>query len=184
MSAIENCDELVNVNEKTNLLGAPSTKVGTRKAFEGGDVESSRFYHEIKHLDREEPHQTGGEALKSVILGGLDGILTAFAIVAGAAGGNYGTNVILVLGFSNIFADALSMGVGEFLSSKAENEWILSERAREKWEMDNYPEGEIREMIDLYIERGLSKEDAEKIILTMAKYKTVFIDFMMKEELD
>ena len=50
-------------------------------------------------------------------------------------------NVVLVLGFSNIFADALSMGVGEFLSSKANNEWILSERARENWEMENYPEG-------------------------------------------
>lgn len=39
-----------------------------------------------------------------------------------------------------------SMGVGEFLSSKATNEWILSERRREEWEMENYPEGEIREV--------------------------------------
>ena len=38
------------------------------------------------------------------------------------------------------------MGVGEFLSSKATNEWILSERRREEWEMENYPDGEIREV--------------------------------------
>ncbi len=128
--------------------------------------------------------------MKSVIFGGLDGILTryvrtrkrwfcpenkgydsivsyslslilsntlsqkyitsdllSFAIVAGAAGGSLSTETILILGFSNIFADALSMGVGEFLSSNAHNEWVLSERKREQWEMENYPEGEIREMI-------------------------------------
>merc|ERR1712060_734804 len=157
---------------------------GARIAYEGLDAEASKQFHDTRAVENVENHQEEGGFLKPLIFGGLDGILTSFAIVAGAAGGSLSIPVILVLGFSNIFADALAMGVGEFLSSKAENEWILSERAREKWEMDNYPEGEIREMIDLYIERGLSKEDAEKVILTMAKYKTVFIDFMMKEELD
>ncbi len=80
----------------------------------------------------------------------MDGILTSFAVVAGAAGGKLPTPVVLVLGFSNIFADALSMGVGEFLSSKAENEWILSERKREEWEFENYPEGEIRYVLLLH----------------------------------
>eukprot|EP00985_Skeletonema_marinoi_P003260 scaffold1365_cov68-Skeletonema_marinoi.AAC.1 len=75
------------------------------------------------------------------------------------------------------------MGVGEFLSSKAENEWILSERMRENWEMENYPEGEIREMIDMYKERGMSHEDAVTVINTMAKYKDFFVDVMMAEEL-
>jgi DNA damage-binding protein 1 len=128
-------------------------------------------------------HQTEGGFLKPVIFGGLDGILTSFAIVAGAAGGSMPVPVVLVLGFSNIFADALAMGVGEFLSSKAENEWILSERRRESWEMENYPEGEIREMIDIYELRGMSREDATKVIETMAKYKEFFVDVMMTEEL-
>ena len=91
-----------------------------------------------------------------MIFGGLDGILTSFAIVAGAAGGKLPTSVVLILGFSNIVADALSMGVGEFLSSKAENEWILSERKREVWELENFPEGEIKEMVEIYEERGMS----------------------------
>jgi DNA damage-binding protein 1 len=103
--------------------------------------------------------------------------------VAGAARGNMPIPVVIVLGFSNILADALAMGVGEFLSSKAENEWILNERAREKWEMDNYPEGEIREMIDIYVERGMTREDATNVIETMAKYTDFFVDVMMSEEL-
>ena len=121
--------------------------------------------------------------MKPMIFGGLDGILTSFAIVAGAAGGNLSIGVVLILGFSNIFADALSMGVGEFLSSKAENEWILSERRREEWELENYPEGEIREMVDLYMEKGMSRQDAETVITTMAKYKDFFVDVMMTQEL-
>jgi DNA damage-binding protein 1 len=119
-----------------------------------------------------------------MIFGGLDGILTSFAIVAGAAGGHLNSGVVLVLGFSNIFADALSMGVGEFLSSKAESEWILSERRREEWELENYPEGEIQEMVDIYTERGMDREDAELVISTMAKYKEFFVDIMMNQELE
>lgn len=158
---------------------------GARKAYDGLDKEASRDFHDTRHdvATNTEMHQTEGGFLKPLIFGGLDGILTSFAIVAGAAGGSLSVPVILVLGFSNILADALAMGVGEFLSSKAENEWILSERRRENWEMENYPEGEIREMIDIYEGRGLSREDATSVITTMAKYKDFFVDVMMAEEL-
>ena len=77
-----------------------------------------------------------------------------------------------------------SMGVGEFLSSKANNEWILSEKKREEWEMENYREGEIKEMIDIYKSKGLSHEDATVVIETMAKYKNFFVDVMMQQELE
>jgi len=160
---------------------------GARKAYDGLDTDASKNFHDTRHTDEEgvnnEEHQTSGGFLKPLIFGGLDGILTSFAIVAGAAGGSMPIPVVLVLGFSNIFADALAMGVGEFLSSKAENEWILSERRRENWEMENYPEGEIREMIDIYEERGMSREDATVVIKTMSKYKDFFVDIMMTEEL-
>jgi VIT1/CCC1 family predicted Fe2+/Mn2+ transporter len=168
-------------NEKTALVAD-----GARKAYDGGDMEASKNFHDTRHdvePSSKEMHQTEGGFLKPLIFGGLDGILTAFAIVAGAAGGSMPIPVILVLGFSNILADALAMGVGEFLSSKAENEWILSERKRENWEMENYPQGEIREMIDIYEDRGMSREDATKVIETMAKYKDFFVDVMMAEEL-
>jgi DNA damage-binding protein 1 len=151
-------------------------------------VAASKQYHDSKHTaakdESEEGHQSEGGFLKPVIFGGLDGILTSFAIVAGAAGGKLDPSVVLILGFSNIFADALSMGVGEFLSSKANNEWILSERAREEWELENYPEGEKNEMIDIYIEKGMSREDAETVVHTMAKYKDFFVDIMMTHELE
>jgi len=118
-----------------------------------------------------------------VVFGGLDGILTSFAIVAGAAGGQLSPEIVLILGISNILADALSMGVGEHLSSKAHNEYVMSEREREVWEMKTYPAGEIEEMIDLYQQRGMSRDDAEVVIKRMAKYPDFFVDIMMVEEL-
>mmetsp|Transcript_24832 Transcript_24832/g.51620 ORF Transcript_24832/g.51620 Transcript_24832/m.51620 type:complete len:286 (-) Transcript_24832:97-954(-) len=169
--------------ENTPLLNGKATNLTAREAFEGADVEASRQYHEIKSAS-EDGHQREGGLVKPVIFGGLDGILTSFAIVAGAAGGNLSAEVVLILGFSNIFADALSMGVGEFLSSKANNEWILSERRREEWELENYPEGEIKEMIEIYEEKGMTPEDAKLVIETMAKYKDFFVDVMMSQELE
>jgi len=169
-------------NERTSLIASNESSVA-RVAYEDHDPEASRNFHLNRNIN-EEQHQNEGGLLKPIIFGGLDGILTAFAIVAGSAGGALDPSVVLILGFSNIFADALSMGVGEFLSSKAENEWIISERQREAWEMENYPDGEVKEMIDIYEEKGMKREDAKLVIETMAKYKDFFVDVMMAEELE
>jgi len=168
-------------NNSNNHVNNPGA--GARAAYDSKDINASKHYHDVKSAS-EEGHQAEGGYLKPIIFGGLDGILTSFAIVAGSAGGNLPPSVVLILGFSNIFADALSMGVGEFLSSKATNEWILNERAREEWEMDNYPEGEIKEMIEIYEDKGMSKEDATQVISIMAKYKDFFVDIMMLQELE
>ena len=92
--------------------------------------------------------------------------------------------VILVLGFSNMFADALSMGMGDALSTKAENAAIMKEREREKWELQNFKEGEIEEMVELYEHKGLSRQDAEIVVRTMAKYEDFFVDRMVMDELE
>ncbi len=84
----------------------------------------------------------------------------------------------------NLESFVCSMGVGEFLSSKANNEWILSEKKREEWEMENYRDGEIKEMIDIYVSKGLSPDDAKTVIETMAKYEDFFVDIMMQQELE
>jgi VIT1/CCC1 family predicted Fe2+/Mn2+ transporter len=117
------------------------------------------------------------------VFGGLDGIITTFAVVAASVGGSLSTDVILLMGFANLIADGLSMGFGDYLSSQAEFEYTRAEHKREKWELDNYPEGEKREMVELYMKRGMSKEDAESVIEVMSKYKNFFLDVMMVEEL-
>jgi len=87
------------------------------------------------------------------------------------------------MGFANLVGDGLSMGLGDYLSSKAELDFVKSEKKREKWELENYPDGEKREMVELYMARGMSEEDATQVIGTLAKYKNLFLDLMLVEEL-
>lgn len=61
-----------------------------------------------------------GDYAKSIVYGGMDGIVTTFAVVAGAVGGNLGITPIVILGFSNLLADGFSMAVGDYLSSTTE----------------------------------------------------------------
>ena len=61
--------------------------------------------------------------VRGVVFGGLDGILTTFALLAAVAGSKATSpSLMLVIGISTVFADALSMGAGEYLSAKAEEE--------------------------------------------------------------
>lgn len=153
-----------------------------KEAYDNNDLEASKAAHANKtHV---EDHSKVGGRIKSVVFGGLDGIITTFAVVAGGIGGKLSVDTILILGFSSVLADAISMGVGDALSTKAENEYILAERKREQWEFENNPQGEIEEMVDLYVAKGCERSDAEQIIKTMSKYKEFFINVMMAEELE
>jgi VIT1/CCC1 family predicted Fe2+/Mn2+ transporter len=91
--------------------------------------------------------------------------------------------VVLILGFANLIADGLSMAVGDYLSTKSENEYNAKEREREAWEVENYPEGEKKEMVEIYMEKGMSREDAEKMTEVLSRNKEAWISVMMVEEL-
>lgn len=60
--------------------------------------------------------------LREFVYGGMDGAVTTFAVVTGAAGANLGVRVILILGFANVLADGFSMAVGSYLSEKSEQD--------------------------------------------------------------
>lgn len=65
------------------------------------------------------------ENLREFVYGGMDGAVTTFAIVTGAAGAGFSTKIILILGLANVFADGFSMAVGAYLSEKADKELEL-----------------------------------------------------------
>jgi len=151
-------------------------------AYRHHDPEASKKAHQSGAAP--ELHQTGhGQYIKSFVYGGLDGIVTTFAVVAGVAGANLSASVVLILGVANLIADGISMAFGDYLSTKAENEYMAMERVRETWETRNYPEGEKREMVELYKEKGVSGPDAIAVVDILSKHEKAWVDIMMVEEL-
>ena len=153
------------------------------QAYEQGDPEASRQAHMAGKHGKGEPHLEGGERIKSLIYGGLDGIITTFAVVAGVAGAELATGIVLIMGFANLIADGISMAIGDYLSTQAENEVATAERARESWEVDTYPEGEKREMVELYEAKGIPRDDAQTMVDILSQHKEAWVDVMMVEEL-
>ncbi|HEX9817403.1 MAG TPA: VIT1/CCC1 transporter family protein [Patescibacteria group bacterium] len=68
-------------------------------------------------------HAQGGIFLRNAVFGGLDGIVTTFAVMAGATGANLPTRVIIILGLANLLADGFSMGVGSYMGEKSEQQF-------------------------------------------------------------
>ena len=60
--------------------------------------------------------------LAQFVYGAIDGSVTTFAVVAGAAGAKLPSTVIIILGFANLIADGFSMGASAYLAAKSERD--------------------------------------------------------------
>ena len=124
--------------------------------------------------------------IKNIIFGGVDGVITTFAIITASYAADLNIKTILILGLSNVLADGFSMGFGDYASSYSERESYISEREKEVYEYDQNKSSEIDELIDLYKAKGLNQTDAESIVNILVKdeNKNIFIDHMMLLELN
>merc|ERR1719453_1034601 len=130
-----------------------------------GDKKSLIDAHEYIDLDALKAHDepqasAGSDYVKAFVFGGLDGIVSTFALVAGLGGARVESGTLIAVSLAKILADAFSMGFGEFTSASAEMEASLKVKARKQWEMQNHMDGEVKEMAEIYMQKGASKEDA------------------------
>jgi VIT1/CCC1 family predicted Fe2+/Mn2+ transporter len=121
------------------------------------------------------------DCLGEIVYGGIDGIVTTFAIVAGAAGADLSAKVILILGFANLVADGFSMGVGAYLSARSEQDLYRKQRTK----VMNEIEGERTDtdlVHKIYRRRGFKGDLLEKVVEVISKDKRHFVDVVMAEE--
>ena len=74
--------------------------------------------------------------------GGLDGVINTLTIIAGGVASGADPTYILAVGLSVIIGDGLGMGFGDYLSAKAEKDFIRTEEQRYYWEVENKLEDE------------------------------------------
>jgi vacuolar iron transporter family protein len=127
--------------------------------------------------------------LKEIVYGGNDGIVTTFAIVAGFAGAQSQSTTIpllsvLLFGFANLFADGVSMALGNFLSSRSEKDVYAQQKQQELSQMQSDPKSEEEETRTILKHKGFSPEQAETLLSIYKTNRPYWLSFMMNDELE
>lgn len=120
--------------------------------------------------------------LRDWILGGIDGAVTTFAIVAGIAGAGLAYSVVIILGVANLIADGISMAAGNYSGVKAENDEYVKLREMERRHIAHVPEGEREEVRQIFANKGFEEEDLDRAVSIISADKERWIDFMLTEE--
>ena len=123
------------------------------------------------------------EYIAEFVYGGIDGVITTFAVVAGSAGAELAVPIVLILGFANLIADGFAMSVGSYFSAKSENESYDKHKAVEYWEIENLREKEVEEIREIYEAKGFEGDLLKQVVDVITSNDEVWVDTMMKEEL-
>ena len=123
------------------------------------------------------------EYIAEFVYGGIDGVITTFAVVAGSAGAELAVPIVLILGFANLIADGFAMSVGSYFSAKSENESYDKHKAVEYWEIENLREKEVEEIREIYEAKGFEGDLLKQVVDVITSDDEVWVDTMMKEEL-
>lgn len=133
----------------------------------------------------QEEHIKGGGKIRSFILGFNDGLISVFTLLVGVAAATLrqGNEIVILTGMAALVSGSISMGLGEYISSKSESQYITNEMKRERVEIKLFPEEEEEEVRQILKKWGLKGETLEDAVKTITSDKQSWIDFLIKSEL-
>ncbi|BBJ28306.1 VIT1/CCC1 transporter family protein [Athalassotoga saccharophila] len=156
-----------------------------REAFKRRDMSLHQEAHSKESISNEVWHKTSqGRYMTPLVYGASDGIITTFAVVAGAMGAHLSPQIVLIMGLANLFGDGFSMAVGDYMSQRTTVKYNQSEREREEWEVEIDPRSEKEELIEIYKAKGLEEEKARQLVEILSSNKKLWVETMMHEELN
>lgn len=101
--------------------------------------------------------------LRAAVLGANDGIVSLAALLVGVAGATDDVHIILITGVAGTLAGALSMAVGEYVSVSSQRDTEKALFAKERYELEHYPQQELEELAVIYERKGLTRSTAETV---------------------
>ena len=122
------------------------------------------------HIQPEKHKSTNIGWLRAAVLGANDGIVSTASLIVGVASANASYQNILVSGVAGLAAGALSMAAGEYVSVSSQADTEQADLARETLELETDPEFELKELQQIYIERGLSSDLAKQVAIELTKH--------------
>jgi vacuolar iron transporter family protein len=115
----------------------------------------------MRHRERHNSHRSGW--LRAAVLGANDGIISTASLMMGIAAANQSQNAILLAGVAGLVAGAVSMAAGEYVSVCSQTDLEKADLDKEKKELMDDPEGELRELEGIYMSRGISRELSKRV---------------------
>ena len=128
-------------------------------------------------------HSRKGKAIREVIYGATDGVVTSLGFVIGVFGALHESRIILITGIAGASAGALSMAFSAYISSKSQAEFFWAEIERERKEIQEMPEKEREEVRKIYRAKGFQGQELETVVRRISANPTVWLRCMMEEEL-
>jgi VIT1/CCC1 family predicted Fe2+/Mn2+ transporter len=130
-----------------------------------------------------EKHFTASAFVRDIVIGMADGLTVPFALAAGLSGADTTTRIIVVAGLAEIAAGSIAMGLGGYLAAKNDADHYASELRREEREVEEIPEEEAREVLEVFETYGLTHAEAVPIVCSLRQRPRQWVDFMMRFEL-
>lgn len=118
-----------------------------------------------------ESHGNGLQArlnwLRAGVLGANDGIISTAGVVVGVAAATPEPTAILVAGVASVVAGAVSMALGEYVSVSSQRDTERALIAQERRELEEDPDGELEELVEIYRRRGLTQGTARLVAVEL-----------------
>lgn len=120
------------------------------------------------HNEMHRSHRVGW--LRAAVLGANDGIVSTASLVIGVAAAASGHEAVMLAGVAGLFAGALSMAAGEYVSVYSQADTEKADIELEKKHLEAEPEFELRELAAIYEGRGLTPELAAEVAKQLTEH--------------